>query len=70
MNWNHSAGYYCNKNFRIFLEGRKWWLSDTRNGTKAAPSWWFYTAKEAKDAAELVITKPCGIFGLNLLSYK
>ena len=61
LTWKHPGpGYYCNREFRVYLEGRKWWLSDARNGTTKAPSWWFYTAKEAKEAAELVAAKPCG----------
>lgn len=60
LKWNHETGYYGNKQFRIFREGRKWWLSDIRNGLKKCPSWWFYTAKDAKAAAEFVVKKPCG----------
>lgn len=55
LKWNHETGYYGNKQFRIFREGRKWWLSDIRNGLKKCPSWWFYTAKDAKAAAEFVV---------------
>lgn len=54
MTWHHGKEFYGNN------EGRKWWLSDIRNGVKSCPSWWFYTAKEAKEAAEIIVLKPCG----------
>ncbi|MDE2095744.1 MAG: hypothetical protein KGL39_00685 [Patescibacteria group bacterium] len=66
MKWHHGRGFYGNKNFRIFREGRKWWLSDIRSGRKNAPSWWFWTAKEALEMAETieeVLTRSIEVMG-------
>lgn len=55
LTWTHGKGFYGNALFRIFREGRTWWLSDIRKGRTQAPSWPFRTAKAAKEAAERLV---------------